>query len=85
MLCRRSVSKAAKPKDETEINEIDTKPFSKELKKRWSYFIRKVYETDPLPVPNARERCVSSASLTSLMSLRKFFNTRSMGKVPGPP
>ena len=24
---------------------------SKELKKRWSYFIRKVYETDPLVCP----------------------------------
>jgi hypothetical protein len=31
-----------------EIIEIDPPPVSKELKKRWSYFIRKVYETDPL-------------------------------------
>jgi hypothetical protein len=29
-----------------EIIEIDAPPVSKELKKRWSYFIRKVYETD---------------------------------------
>jgi hypothetical protein len=40
--------KKEKPKDETEINEIDAAPLSKEFKKRWSYFIRKVYETDPL-------------------------------------
>ncbi len=26
-------------------------PVSKELKRRWSYFIRKVYETDPLICP----------------------------------
>jgi len=26
-------------------------PLSKELKKRWSYFIRKVYETDPFVCP----------------------------------
>jgi len=26
-------------------------PVSKELKRRWSYFIRKVYETDPLVCP----------------------------------
>jgi len=37
LLCRRSASKAAKPKDETEISEIDAAPLSKELKKRWSY------------------------------------------------
>jgi len=29
------------------ISEIDAPPVSKELKKRSSYFIRKVYETDP--------------------------------------
>jgi hypothetical protein len=27
---------------------VDPSPVSKELKKRWSYFIRKIYETDPL-------------------------------------
>jgi len=31
-----------------EFIEIEAPPVSKELKKRWSYFIRKVYETDPL-------------------------------------
>jgi hypothetical protein len=33
------------------IGEIDAPPLSKELKKRWSYFIRKVYETDPPDLP----------------------------------
>jgi len=47
--CRnRCVKIALKPEDKTEISEIDAPPVSKELKKRWSYFIRKVYETDPL-------------------------------------
>jgi len=32
----------------TVLSEIDAPALSKELKKRWSYFIRKVYETDPL-------------------------------------
>ena len=72
----RGKRKKEKPEEKTEISEIDAPPLSKELKKRWSYFIRKVYETDlpvrtrrqaPLFVPNARERCASSASLTSLM------------------
>jgi hypothetical protein len=40
--------KKEKPEDKTEISEIDAPPLSKELKKRWAYFIRKVYETDPL-------------------------------------
>jgi hypothetical protein len=48
LLCRRS---ASKPKDETKISEIDAPPLSKELKKRWSYFIRKVYKTDPFACP----------------------------------
>ncbi len=34
-----------------EIVEVAAAPVSKELKKRWSYFIRKVYETDPLICP----------------------------------
>ena len=103
LLCRRSASKAAKPKDETEISEIDAAPLSKELKKRCAYFIRKVYETDPLACPKCQGEmriislCVHadrSASLTSLMSLEKFFlsaceyaqagNTWGYGKSPRP-
>jgi hypothetical protein len=66
LLCRRSASKAAKPKDETEINEIDAVPLSKELKKRWSYFIRKVYETDPLTCP----KCQGEMWFDELTTLR---------------
>ena len=45
---------AKKPEDETEINEIAAAPLSKEFKKRWSYFIRKVYKTDPLACPKCQ-------------------------------
>jgi len=31
-----------------EVTEVPPPPVSKELKRRWSYFIVKVYETDPL-------------------------------------
>ena len=76
----RRKRKKEKPKDETDMSEIDATPLSRKLKKRWSYFIRKVYETDPY-VPNAMERCASSASLTSLMSLKKFLPSMP-GKLP---
>ena len=46
--------KTEKPEDKTEISEIDAPPVSKELKERWSYFIRKVYETDPLICPKCQ-------------------------------
>jgi hypothetical protein len=47
-------SRLSKPEGEEtdnwrpEVIGVDPPPVSKELKKRWSYFIRKVYETDPL-------------------------------------
>jgi len=50
----------SKPEEEREINwkpeiiEIDPPPVSKELKKRWFYFIRKVYESDPLTCPKCQ-------------------------------
>ncbi len=35
-----------------QVIEVAPPPISKELKKKlWSYFIRKVYETDPLVCP----------------------------------
>ncbi len=34
-----------------EVTEIPPPLVSMELKKRWSYFIRKVYETDPIVCP----------------------------------
>ena len=37
-----------------EIVEVAVPPGSKELKKRWSYLIRKVYETDPLTCPKCQ-------------------------------
>ena len=37
-----------------EVIEADPPPVSKELKKRWSHFIRKVYETDPLTCPKCQ-------------------------------
>jgi hypothetical protein len=58
--------KKDKPDEKTEIREIDALSLSRELKKRWSYFIRKVYETDPLICPKCQVRCASSASSTSL-------------------
>ena len=47
--------KKEKPKEQRlEVIEIAPPPVSKELKKRWSYFIRKVYETDPLTCPKCQ-------------------------------
>jgi len=48
---RRARACGANTQEKTEISEIDAPPISRELKKRWSYFIRKVYETDPLICP----------------------------------
>src|SRR5262249_12451035 len=40
--------------EKTKISEFDVPPVSKELKKRWSYFIRKVHETSPLICPKCQ-------------------------------
>lgn len=40
--------------EEQEIIELDSLLASEDLKKRWSYFIRKVYETDPLTCPKCQ-------------------------------
>jgi hypothetical protein len=53
-MCQGEKEKKRKPQEETEISEINAPPLSKELKKRWSYFIRKVYETDPLCCPKCQ-------------------------------
>jgi len=64
------------------ISEIDAPPVSKELKKRWSYFIRKVYETDPLICP----KCQGEMRIISFIDqpgvIKKFFNTLAYGKSP---
>jgi len=52
-----------------EIIEVAPPPVSKELKKRWSFFIRKVYETDPLVCPKFRWEMWLSALLASPKSL----------------
>jgi len=41
-------------KEKQEIIELDPLPVSRELKQRWSYFIRKVYETNPLTCPKCQ-------------------------------
>jgi hypothetical protein len=67
--------KKEKPQEKTEIREIDALPVSKELKKRWFYFIRKVYETDPL---TCRKRQGGMRIITFINQadvIKKFFNT----------
>ena len=53
---------------------------SKELKKRWFYFINKVYETDPLVCPKCFGEMKSLASLTSGTSLERSLSTWVCGK-----
>jgi len=48
-----------------EVIEVDPPPISKEFKKRWSYFIRKVYETDPLNCP----KCQGEMRIISFIDL----------------
>ena len=56
----RGKRKKEKPEEKTEVSwkpeviEIEAPPVSKELKKRWSHFIRKVYEADPLTCPKCQ-------------------------------
>jgi hypothetical protein len=64
----RGKRKKEKPEDKTEISEIDAPPVSKDLKKRWSYLIRKVYETDPLTCP----KCQGEMWFDKLTTLRKL-------------
>lgn len=58
----RGKRKKEEPKEETEISwkpeviEIEAPPVSKDLKKRWSYFIRKVYETRSSCLPQVLRR-----------------------------
>ncbi len=53
----RAVAQSGSKKDvirKPEFVEVAPPHISKELKKRWSYFIRKVYETDPLVCASVR-------------------------------
>jgi len=53
-------------KEPTEVMEVPPPSLSKDLKKRWSYFIRKVYETDPLVCP----RCSGEMRIISFIDQR---------------
>ena len=56
----RGKRRKEKPEDKTEVSwkpeviEVAPPPISKDLKRRWSYFIRKVYETDLLTCPKCQ-------------------------------
>ena len=50
MACTKRVGPKVE-EEPTEVTEVPPPFVSKELKKRWSYFIREVYETDPLVCP----------------------------------
>ncbi len=65
-----------------EVTEVPPPLGSKELKRRWSYFIRKVYETDLLSAPSARAKCTSSATSTRVRSSKRFFNAWVYGRNP---
>ena len=75
----RGKRKKKKPEEETEISEIDAPPLSKELKKRWSYFIRKVYETDPLTCP----KCQGDLSAVAQAGMRIICASTQTGRNPG--
>ncbi len=47
-----------------EFVEVPPSLVSKELKKRWSYFIQKVYGTDPLVIPSDHWLCPLRRSTT---------------------
>jgi len=68
-----------------EVIEVVAPPVSKDLKKRWSHFIRKVYETDPLTCP----KCEGEMRIISFIDqpevIKKNPSTlRSVGRVPYP-
>jgi hypothetical protein len=49
----------------TEVTEVHPPLVSKEVKRRWTYFIRKVYETDPLVIPSEHWLCPFRRSTTT--------------------
>ncbi len=50
----------------TEVTEVQPPPVSRELRRRWSHFIRKVYETDPLVCP----KCSGEMRIISFIDRR---------------
>ena len=64
-----------------EVTEVPPPLISKELKKRWSYFIRKVYETDPLVCPKCAGEIGIISFIDQLAVIKKrFFNTWACGR-----
>jgi hypothetical protein len=54
MATKQCIQGKKKKLEEQEIIALDPQPVSNELKKRRSYFIRRVYETDPLICPKCQ-------------------------------
>jgi len=51
--------------DPTQVTEVPPPPISRELKRRWSHFIQKVYGTDPLVIPSEHWLCPLRQSTTT--------------------
>ena len=83
----RAVAQSGSKKDvirKPEFVEVAPPHISKEVKKRWSYFIRKVTKQILLSAPSAPAKCTSSATSTRVRSSIKFFNTWVYGRNPMP-
>jgi len=81
----RAVAQSGSKKDvirKPEFVEVAPPHISKELKKRWSYFIRKVYETDPLVCPKCSGEMhiisyIDQGAVTRLFTPRRASNRTS--------
>lgn len=60
-------------------------PISKELKKRWSYFIRKVYETDPLTCPKCQGEPAIISFIDQLAAVQKILKQLGLWEEPHAP
>jgi hypothetical protein len=58
-----------------EVFDVAAPPVSKELKKRWSYFIRKVYATDHLTCPKWQGEMRIISFVDQPEVIKKSFNT----------
>ncbi len=68
-----------------EVTEIPSPLISRELIKRWSYFIRKVYETDPLVCPKCSGEMHIISFIDQLAVIKKTSSTlRFVGGVSRP-
>jgi hypothetical protein len=63
----RGKSKKERVKEQpTEVTEVSPPPISRALERRWSHFIRKAYETDPLVCP----KCSGEMRIISFIDRR---------------